>query len=170
METTSMQITGKSTQKLIKFYGKHIEQQKADNFLVRIRTSEPLEKLQNVGRANQKSPQKQKQIDKLEPTPRRSIHRRQKYPEKITIHPRRQTDSNKSTAKMKNNFRIKWFTILIQTTPKFSNNNAGRADQKAGHFTNRDLGQDSNIGTTYFTGDNTNKSSTTPHIIQESLD
>jgi len=55
-------------------------------------------------------------------------------------------------------------------TPKFSNNNAGRADQKAGHFTNGDLWQDSDIGTTYLTGDNTNKSSTTPHIIQESLD
>jgi len=57
-----------------------------------------------------------------------------------------------------------------QKDQRFSNNNAGRADQKAGHTTNRDLGQDSNIGTTYITGDNTNKSSTTPHIIQESLD
>jgi hypothetical protein len=62
-------------------------------------------------------------------------------------------------------------SILIHPTSKFSNNNAGQADQKAGHFTNRELGQDSNIGTTYFTGDNTNhKSSSTPHIIQESLD
>ena len=101
--------------KLIKFYGKHIEkQQRADNFLDRIRTPEPLEKRQNVGRAKQKS--------------------------------------------------------TTQKDQRFSNNNAGRADQKAGHTTNRDLGQDSNIGTTYFTGDNTNKSSTTPHIIQESLD
>jgi len=100
---------------LIKFYGKHIEkQQRADYFLDWIRTSEPLEKRQNVGRAKQKS--------------------------------------------------------TTQKDQRFSNNNAGRADQKAGHPTNRDLGQDSNIGTTYFTGDNTNKSSTTPHIIQESLD
>jgi len=38
---------------------KHIEkQQRADNFLDRIRTSEPLEKRQNVGRAKQKSTQK----------------------------------------------------------------------------------------------------------------
>lgn len=87
---------------------------KADNFLDRIRTSEPLEKRQNVGRAKQKS--------------------------------------------------------TTQKDQRFSNNNAGRADQKAGHTNNRDLGQDSTIGTTYFTGDNTNKSSTTPHIIQESLD
>lgn len=88
---------------------------KANNFLDRIRTAEPLEKRQNVGRAETK------------------VHNTKK-------------------------------------DQRYSNNNAGRADQKAGHTTNRDLGQDSTIGTTYFTGDNTNKSSTTPHIIQESLD
>ncbi len=38
--------------KLIELYGKHIEkQQRANNFLDRIRTPEPLEKRQNVGRA-----------------------------------------------------------------------------------------------------------------------
>jgi len=52
-----MKTTGKINPKLIKkFYGKHIEkQQRADNFLDRIRTTEPLEKRQNVGRAKQKS-------------------------------------------------------------------------------------------------------------------
>ena len=103
MVTTSMEITWK-----------------ANNFLDRIRTSEPLEKLQNVGRAKQKVHTKTKQIDKLEPTPRKSIHRRQKYPEKTTINPRRQTDSNKSTATMKNNFRINWFTKLIHTKHRSS--------------------------------------------------
>jgi hypothetical protein len=61
-----------------KFYGKHIEkQQRANNFLDRIRTPEPLEKRQNVGRAKQKS--------------------------------------------------------TTQKDQRYSNNNAGRADQKAGH-------------------------------------
>jgi hypothetical protein len=98
---------------------------------------------------NKKVHTKTKQIDKLEPTPRKSIHRRQKYPERIAINPRRQTDSNKSTATMKNNFRINWFTNLIHPKHRSSaTTTLAGLTNKTGHFTNRDLGQDSNIGTT----------------------